>query len=104
MDDFASGYSSLIALQKLPFDVIKIDKALIDNIDDPKNRKFVSGTVSFLIDLEKEIVVEGVEYDWQKEILKDTGSEVVQGYCFSKPISVEDFEKMAFEKDSDEKQ
>ena len=50
------------------------------------------------------VVVEGVEYDWQKEILKDTGSEVVQGYCFSKPISVEDFEKMAFEKDSDEKQ
>lgn len=104
MDDFASGYSSLIALQKLPFDVIKIDKALIDNIDEPKNRKFVSGTVSFLIDLEKEIVVEGVEYDWQKEILKDTGSKVIQGYCFSKPISVEDFEKMAFGKDLDENQ
>lgn len=96
MDDFASGYSSLIALQKLPFDVIKIDKALIDNINEPKNNKFVSGTVSFLKDLEKEIVIEGVEHDWQKEILKGTGSRIVQGYCFSRPIPVEDFEKMAF--------
>lgn len=98
MDDFASGYSSLISLLKLPFDVIKIDKALIDHIDNPDNNRFVSGTVSFLMDLKKEIVVEGVEYNWQKEKLRETGNEdiIVQGYCFSKPISVEDFENVAF--------
>lgn len=96
MDDFASGYSSLLALQKMPFDVIKIDKALIDNIDVPKNEKFVAGTVSFLFDLEKDIVVEGVEYNWQRDILKKTGIKKVQGYCYSRPIPVSEFEKLAF--------
>lgn len=96
MDDFASGYSSLIALQKFPFDVIKVDKALIDNIDKEDNKRFVSGIISFLQDLKKEIVVEGVEYDWQKEMLRDTGCEVIQGFCFSRPVSVEKFEELTF--------
>ncbi len=96
MDDFASGYSSLIALQNLPFDVIKVDKALIDHIDDPANKQFVSGVISFLQDLKKEIVVEGVENEQQKEKLLDTGCNIIQGFCFSKPISVEAFEVLAF--------
>ena len=96
MDDFASGYSSLIALQSLPFDVIKVDKALIDHIDDPANKQFVSGVISFLQDLKKEIVVEGVEKEWQKHSLLDTGCNTIQGFCFSKPISVEAFEVLAF--------
>ena len=96
MDDFASGYSSLIALQKLPFDVIKIDKGLIDNIDEPKNKQLVTGVVSMLNNLQKDIVIEGVEYDWQKEAIKDTGCKVIQGFCFSRPISVDEFEKLAF--------
>ncbi len=96
MDDFASGYSSLIALQTLPFDLIKIDKALIDRIDLPENHKFVKGVVAFLNDFDKEIVIEGVEHEWQREELKSTGSKIVQGYCFSKPLSVDDFEKRAY--------
>ena len=96
MDDFASGYSSLISLQKLPFDVIKIDKALIDNVDDQSNRKFVAGAVSFLFDLGKEIVVEGVENDEQREILRDAGCRIIQGFCFSKPLDIEEFENVAF--------
>lgn len=96
MDDFASGYSSMLALQTLPFDVIKIDKALIDHIDVPENREFVRGVVSFLKDLKKKIVIEGVENEWQKEALKDTGSKIIQGYCFSRPLCLEDFEKYAF--------
>ena len=96
MDDFASGYSSLIALQRLPFDVIKIDKGLIDKIGDGFNRNFVAGIISFLTEINKEIVVEGVEYDWQKEILKNTGGTVIQGFCFSRPVSVSDFETLAF--------
>ena len=96
MDDFASGYSSLISLQKLPFDVIKIDKALIDNVDEQSNRKFVAGAVSFLFDLGKEIVVEGVENDEQCEILRDAGCRIIQGFCFSKPLDIEEFENVAF--------
>lgn len=96
MDDFASGYSSLISLQKLPFDVIKIDKALIDNVDEQSNRKFVAGAVSFLFDLGKEIVVEGVENDEQREILRDAGCRIIQGFCFSKPLDIEEFENVAF--------
>ncbi len=96
MDDFASGYSSLISLQKLPFDVIKIDKALIDNVDDQSNRKFVAGAVSFLFDLGKEIVVEGVENDRQCEILAEAGCRIIQGFCFSKPLDIEEFENVAF--------
>jgi len=100
MDDFASGYSSLISLQNLPFDVIKIDKALIDNIENPEKRKFVAGLVSFLLDQGKEIVVEGVEDIRQKEILGETGCQVVQGFCFSKPLDIECFEKLAFTENS----
>lgn len=96
MDDFASGYSSLIALQNLPFDVIKVDKALIDHIDEPANKQFVSGVISFLQDLKKEIVVEGVENESQKQCLMDTGCNIIQGFCFSKPVSVEAFEVLAF--------
>lgn len=96
MDDFASGYSSLIALQRLPFDVIKVDKGLIDKIGEGFNREFVAGIIAFLQEIKKDIVIEGVEYDWQKEILKNTGGRVIQGFCFSRPISVSDFEKLAF--------
>lgn len=99
MDDFASGYSSLIALQNLPFDIIKIDKGLIDNINQAYNQKFLSGVVSFLRDIGKEIVVEGVEHDWQKEILKATTCRIVQGFCFAKPLMVKDFEVRAFGKE-----
>lgn len=101
MDDFASGYSSLIALQRLPFDVIKIDKGLIDKIGEGFNREFVAGIIAFLREIKKDIVIEGVEYDWQKEILKETGGQVVQGFCFSRPIPVSDFEKLAFGTETD---
>ncbi|WP_044974164.1 EAL domain-containing protein [Ruminococcus sp. HUN007] len=96
MDDFASGYSSLIALQRLPFDVIKIDKGLIDKIGEGFNREFVSGIIAFLREIKKDIVIEGVEFDWQKEILKDSGGKIIQGFCFSKPVSVSEFERLAF--------
>lgn len=99
MDDFASGYSSLIALQNLPFDIIKIDKGLIDNINLEYNQKFLSGVVSFLRDIGKEIVVEGVEFDWQKDILKETSCRIVQGFCFARPLMVKDFEIRAFGKE-----
>lgn len=99
MDDFASGYSSLIALQNLPFDIIKIDKGLIDHIDLEYNQKFLTGVVSFLKDIGKEIVVEGVEHEWQKEIIKKTSCRVVQGYCFAKPLMINDFEVRAFGKE-----
>ncbi|MCI6580776.1 MAG: EAL domain-containing protein [Oscillospiraceae bacterium] len=101
MDDFASGYSSLIALQRLPFDVIKIDKGLIDKIGEGFNRDFVAGIIAFLREIRKDIVIEGVEYDWQREILKETGGQVIQGFCFSRPIPVSDFEKLAFETETD---
>ena len=96
MDDFASGYSSLIALQRLPFDVIKIDKGLIDKIGEGFNREFVSGIIAFLREIKKDIVIEGVEFDWQKEILKDSGGKIIQGFCFSRPVSISEFEKLAF--------
>ncbi len=96
MDDFASGYSSLVSLQKLPFDVIKIDKALIDNIEEPSHREFVAGAVDFLLKLGKEIVVEGVENETQKDILAESGCTVIQGFCFSQPVGVDEFERLAF--------
>ena len=99
MDDFASGYSSMLALQTLPFDVIKIDKALIDHIDIPENKEFVRGVVAFLKDLKKKIVIEGVENNNSLPIIANTGSKIIQGYCFSRPLCLEDFEKYAFGKD-----
>lgn len=98
IDDFGSGYSSLRMLKDIPADVLKLDKGLIDHIqNDGKERIVVEHVVSLASDLKMQVICEGVEYEEQISILKQLGCFFIQGYYYSKPLPVEEFEKKVFE-------
>ena len=94
VDDFGSGYSSLNSLKDLPFDIIKLDKLFLDNSYNAKRSQEI---IKAIIDMAKHIdmktVAEGVETNEQLDFLKTTDCDMIQGYIFSKPIPVHEFEK-----------
>lgn len=98
IDDFGSGYSSLNALKNLPVDIIKLDKAFLDEATDNERAKII---ISNLIEMTKELslftVAEGVETAEQVEFLKDAGCDIAQGYYYSKPVPVAEFERLLTE-------
>ncbi len=88
LDDFGTGFSSLSYLQKLPIDIVKIDKSFIDLIlDDKKSMDIVRTIIDLSHCLGKEVIAEGIEHQEQCELLKEAGCDRLQGYLFSKPIS-----------------
>lgn len=92
LDDFGTGYSTLIYLIQLPFDIIKIDKSLLDDaMADLKAMVLLRNTINMLIELKKKIVVEGVETSEQAKLLKGLGVHYFQGYLYSKPVCVTDY-------------
>ena len=94
IDDFGTGYSSLNYLYQLPVDTLKIDKSFILNIDEDKNRVLVKMMIDTAKLFDMETVAEGVENEKTLNILKSYGCDVYQGYFFSKPIPVEEVEKI----------
>ena len=98
MDDFGSGYSSLNLLKDMNIDVIKIDMQFLK--DSERNMKaglIIKHIISMSEDLEIDTLIEGVETAKQFENLYAMGCKLYQGYYFSKPVSVEDFEKQWFD-------
>jgi len=93
IDDFGTGYSSLSHLKILEIDELKIDKSFIRDISTNKTDKSI---VKAIVEMSKALslvsVAEGVESREQFDILKDMGCNLIQGYYFSKPLSIEDFE------------
>ena len=91
LDDFGSGYTSLAEVLKLPVNLIKIDKSLIDNVvEDETNRDFVKTVIYLGHLMECEVIAEGVEDDEQLSIIKEYNCDLVQGYVWSKPLEYED--------------
>ncbi len=90
MDDFGSGYSSLGQMANLHFDVIKIDKSLIDNVEhDERARAVLADTVTLVKRLGMQTLCEGVETQKQLEFLRVVGCEKAQGYLFDRPAAYE---------------
>ena len=93
LDDFGTGYSSMTALSDLDLDVMKLDMSLIRN-DDPKSDKSV---LEFSMQLAKmmqlKTVAEGVETEAQVERISSLGGDYIQGYYYSKPLTVGQFEE-----------
>lgn len=93
LDDFGTGYSSLNYVRMIPLDVIKIDKCFTDEIG-------ISSEKESLIDLiirlagtfGANVVAEGVETMEQVEFFKEKGNVILQGYYYSKPLELNDFE------------
>jgi diguanylate cyclase (GGDEF)-like protein/PAS domain S-box-containing protein len=87
LDDFGTGYSSLTYLQKLPIDIIKLDKSFVWSIGIDDDKSFIVKTVIDLAHrLGIKVVAEGVETKEQLIFLKDSGCDLAQGYYFSKPL------------------
>lgn len=94
MDDFGSGYSSLNLLKELPIDVLKLDKSFFPNNNvSSKEKIIVANIVKMAKDLNISVLSEGVETQNQVDFLTQIGCDMVQGYFFSKPIPVDEFEK-----------
>jgi len=94
IDDFGTGYSSMSYLQKLPIDILKIDKSFIDNINISSanaGNVLVHGIVSLAKALSLKTVAEGVEMQEQNDFLKEIGCDIIQGYLYSKPLNSNDF-------------
>ncbi len=94
LDDFGTGYSSLSYLKQIPFDTLKIDKSFIDDLESKKEQAFVNMIVTIADELGLEVVAEGVENREQLEYLKQMKCEQYQGYYCSKPLPIEEFEKL----------
>ncbi|MFJ5766344.1 EAL domain-containing protein [Lysinibacillus sp. NPDC093210] len=92
LDDFGTGYSSLNYLKKFPVDVLKIDRAFVrDILPEKTGIAMISAMISLAHALNLQVVAEGVEEEAELNVLREHGCEFVQGYYFSKPLSVQDF-------------
>lgn len=94
IDDFGTGYSSLSMINKIPLDALKIDMTFVRNAFAGQND---SQMIKIIIDLASYLgvptIAEGVESKDQIEALRKLGCDIVQGYCFSKPVPPQEFEK-----------
>ncbi|MFP4478252.1 MAG: putative bifunctional diguanylate cyclase/phosphodiesterase [Candidatus Izemoplasmatales bacterium] len=91
LDDFGTGYSSMRYLQKINFDMLKIDKSFIDGIvTNQKNKEIIKSIVDLATNLRISVVAEGVESRKQLEFLKSISVHYIQGYIYSEPLRLED--------------
>jgi diguanylate cyclase (GGDEF)-like protein/PAS domain S-box-containing protein len=95
MDDFGTGYSSLSYLKSLPLDQLKIDQSFVRTIaSDNADRVMVMAIVDLGMNFELDVVAEGVETEEQFTLLHRYGCGNFQGYLFSKPLPVAEFEAL----------
>jgi diguanylate cyclase (GGDEF)-like protein/PAS domain S-box-containing protein len=91
IDDFGAGHSSLTHLKQLPFDLLKIDKAFIDDTPhDEGSNALVKSIIDMAKGLHLDVIAEGVESQAQLDWLKGQRCNMIQGYIFSRPLNVED--------------
>lgn len=95
LDDFGTGYSSFNYLKSLPINTIKIDKSFIDNINlNSSDKDITHGIITLAHKINKEVIAEGVEEEGQVSLLENMECDRIQGYYFSKPLSLEAAEEM----------
>jgi diguanylate cyclase (GGDEF)-like protein len=91
LDDFGTGYSSLSYLRRLPIDTLKIDRSFVSKLDcfDDK-RQIVEVVLMLARALGLDVVAEGVETEAELDLLREMGSDLVQGYYYYRPLTPDD--------------
>ncbi len=95
IDDFGTGYSSLGYLDQFPFDILKIDRRFMRNINDnTDNIALTKAIIQIGHSLNLNIIAEGVETEKQIEFLEQNQCHIAQGYLFSPPVPANDFQDL----------
>jgi EAL domain-containing protein (putative c-di-GMP-specific phosphodiesterase class I) len=96
LDDFGTGYSSLSYLKRFPVDTLKVDKSFVQEMHvHSSDRALVEAVVAMGRSLGLDVVAEGVESAHQAHLLREMDCRYAQGYYFSRPVPVGDFEVAA---------
>ena len=99
MDDFGTKYSNLEMLFKFPFSIAKIDRSLVKNLEsNEKSRIMLKHLISMINELGIECVAEGAENEEQVRLLQQFGCNIIQGYFYSKPVTLDVFTSEFVEK------
>ncbi|MFV0276194.1 MAG: putative bifunctional diguanylate cyclase/phosphodiesterase, partial [Parahaliea sp.] len=95
IDDFGTGYSSLSYLSRFPLNEMKIDRSFVDRVEDNAQQAGLVQTIIALSrSLELDLVAEGVETPGQYHFLQHQGANIIQGFLFSKPVSISELPPM----------